>query len=250
MILVLGGTKEGREIVDYLVKNDKQIIASVTSKYGARLLAEYDIQINKKPLKKKELSTFIKQNNIKKIIDATHPFAEKISRNAISVAQLHNIDYIRYERKRVNFDKDNDLLDLASNYKEAAQKAQEFDKILLTIGSNNLSYFTETVDNWQEKLIVRVLPHYKYMKKLQQMGFPLSNIIAVKGPFTQEFNQIIIKDYEIEVVVSKASGPAGGLDTKFKAAQSCNIPLLVIERPDINYDNKVSDLEELWGFLK
>ncbi|MFW5976791.1 MAG: precorrin-6A reductase [Bacillota bacterium] len=246
MILVLGGTREGREIVDLLLNKNYMVIASVTSNYGAELLSKYNIRINREKLNQKQLSDLIQQKEINLIIDATHPFARKISKNAIEAARKNNIKYIRYERKKVKIKPKYDhIIKRVSDYKEAAQKAKKYKKIFLTIGSNNLSYFTEHIANWKKRLVVRILPVSKYLKKLENKGFSPVNIIAVQGPFSQEFNQIIIKNYKIEVLVTKASGRKGGLDTKIKAAYSQNIPIILLERPGLDYEVVVSNYKEL-----
>ncbi|MFW6006405.1 MAG: precorrin-6A reductase [Halanaerobiales bacterium] len=246
MILVLGGTREGREIVELLLKKGKKVIASVTSSYGKRLLAEYEIKINQQKLNQQELSDFIKENGIDLIIDATHPFARKISENAIKAARNNGIKYIRFERKKIKINnKYNHLVHRVSDYRKAAEKAGKYRKIFLTIGSNNLSFFTRNIENWEQKLIVRILPVAKYLKKLEKIGFSPANIIAIQGPFSQEFNEILIKDNKIEVLVTKASGSKGGLDTKLKAAFFQSIPVILIERPQLDYDRVVSNYQKL-----
>ena len=250
MILVLGGTREGREIVDLLIRLDKRLLASVTSNYGYKLLANYDIKINKKQLNKKELESLIIDNDVKQIIDATHPFAEEISRNAINAASSSDIKYIRYEREELdlkNFDQN--LIFKVSNYKKAAEKAKEFEKILLTTGSQNLHQFTENISNWQKRLLIRILPISKNIKRLQNMGFSPANMIAIKGPFSEELNRVLLKDFQIKVMVSKASGSTGGLRTKLKAAMSLQIPVILIQRPKLEYNQVVKSYQELLRVL-
>lgn len=251
MILVLGGTKEGREIIKLLLNQNKKVIASVVSDYGYNLLSGYGIKINKGKLDTRQMKKFIIENKIDLIIDATHPFAEIVSRNAMEVCNNRGIKYLRYEREEIEIGSlDNDLLIPVKGFEEGARRADAFNKILLTTGSNNLDIFTDLITNWQKKLIVRVLPYYKYLKKLYQIGFSPANIIAIQGPFSKEFNQTLIRDYKIDVLLTKASGKIGGADTKIQAAFAENIPVILIKRPEIDYKQVVRTYQQLMTVIE
>jgi precorrin-6A/cobalt-precorrin-6A reductase len=72
-------------------------------------------------------------------------------------------------------------------------QAQEFERIFLTIGSNNLDYFIAGISNWQKRLTARVLPDWKFIKKARQKGFTPANLLAIQGPFSRELNRILLK---------------------------------------------------------
>ena len=57
----------------------------------------------------------------------------------------------------------------------------------------------------------------------------------MQGPFSQEANQTLWRDWRIDCVVSKQSGSAGGYGAKAAAAAALGIPLIVIDRPQIDY---------------
>ena len=63
-------------------------------------------------------------------------------------------------------------------------------------------------------------------------GIPHRNIIAVQGPFSEELNKAVIREYEIDVMITKDSGTAGGFPEKISAAKDCQIPVIVIARPE------------------
>jgi len=100
MILVLGGTSDSLEICDRLNKNkDLLYILSVTTSYGEDLAKKHAKNVITGKLSEEDMIDFIEKNNINKIIDATHPYAIKVSKNTIKCAKEKNIDYLRYERK-------------------------------------------------------------------------------------------------------------------------------------------------------
>ncbi|OCL26134.1 precorrin-6x reductase [Orenia metallireducens] len=244
MILVLAGTKESREIIKRLQEINQPLIASVVSDYGYQLLAESGIEVIQEKLTSEKMERLVKEKDITKIVDTTHPFAQEVSLTAIEVAQSLEIDYLRFEREGLEF-ADNESVIRVDSYEEAAKKAKNFNRILLTIGSRRLHYFVEELENWQERLVARVLPNWKFIKEANDLGFTPKNLIAMQGPFTKELNQRLLKDYQIDVLVTKASGKVGGLNTKLEAALELGVKVILIERPAIDYPKVVRDIESL-----
>ena len=57
----------------------------------------------------------------------------------------------------------------------------------------------------------------------------------MQGPFSKGFNQELWKNWRIDCVVTKESGEAGGFLAKAEAAFLLGIPLIVVERPPVDY---------------
>ena len=93
MILVLAGTQDGRELVQELIKAKYPVIASVVSEYGRKLIADKQLQVNDKPLDLAELEQFIIDKKINILVDASHPYAVNVTKNAIFVCKKMNIPY-------------------------------------------------------------------------------------------------------------------------------------------------------------
>ena len=53
----------------------------------------------------------------------------------------------------------------------------------------------------------------------------------MQGPFTQELNEALLRQYHISTLVTKATGKAGGFWEKAAAAEAAGAALLVIGRP-------------------
>ena len=60
----------------------------------------------------------------------------------------------------------------------------------------------------------------------------------------------LFKHYKADVIVSKDSGQIGGVDTKLTAAERLNLPIVMIDRPNINYDNVVYDFDAVLTYCK
>ena len=75
-------------------------------------------------------------------------------------------------------------------------------------------------------------------------------IVAMQGPFSLELNKAMFLNYQADVVVTKNSGSIGGTDTKLEAAKTLDLPVVVIDRPKLNYANIGHTYEEILAFIK
>lgn len=252
MIFVLAGTQDGREIVRLLLKQGHDVAASVVSRYGGELLAHACGQrclINDKPLDEDALRIYLQEHNIRLLVDASHPYAANVSRNAIAVCRELSLPYIRYERDWSKLDYDR--ITLVHSYEEAAKAAASLGKkIFLTTGSRNLDKFVQSPDLKDCELTARVLPTAEVIGLCESLGLDAGHIVALQGPFSQELNRELFQKYGAEVIITKNSGTIGGTDTKFAAAAELNLPIVLIDRPKLNYPRLTHDYAEILSFAQ
>lgn len=250
MIFVAAGTQDGRELSGYLLSKGYKITASVVSSYGHQLLEKYpNIVINDKPLDEHGLVDYLSTHHVKLFIDASHPYAVNVSKNAIAASHKLNIPYLRYERKAVPFVYDK--VYAVDSYEEAAEKAASLGKnIFLTTGSRNVKVFTQSHHLQEHNLTVRILPTADVIEECNKLGLTPKNIIAMQGPFSLELNKALFKEYGADVIVTKNSGEVGGTDTKLEAAKELNLPVVMISRPKVSYDRIAYTFQEVLDFLE
>lgn len=242
MIMVLAGTKEGREIAEKLSSLNFPVIASTATDYGGKLL-EGKARARTGPLNRNSLECFIREKNIELVIDATHPFAREISLNAIEACKNTKVKLIRYEREDSREYFFPNLIKVKT-FDEAVAEARKHERIFLTIGSRNLDKFA-VLKKQGKHIIARVLPTSDVLKKCEDLGFLPGEIIAMEGPFSLQLNYCMFKDYRAGVVVTKDSGPGGGVMEKLRAAAKLNIPVILVERPVVDYPLVVRSMEEI-----
>lgn len=240
MILVLGGTYESRIVADYLVKKGYDVTVSTVTEYGSSLYRGGHTHVG--ALNKDDMEKYIRDNGINVVVDATHPYAVNVSRNAMEACTDTGIKYIRYERESVQWNYGG-IIEV-KGYREAADMCLNYQRIFLTIGSNGLEYFTGLLKAGKE-LVARVLPMSSIIKKCEDMGLKPDNIIAIKGPVGYELNLSMFKEYRADVIVTKDSGKVGGVAEKIKAAEELGIDVIMIEKPPLSYPVVVKDLEQL-----
>ena len=245
MILVLGGTSDSLEICDRINKyKNLPYILSVTTSYGEDLARKYAKNVITGKLAKEDMINFIEQNNINKIIDATHPYAIEVSKNAIQCATELNIDYIRYERKSLIDSINYENKYIVNSIEDACKIAREKGRnIFIGTGSKNLPQIVDFIPD--RNLIVRVLPTSDVILSCENLGLNADNIIAMKGPFNQSINEEFYKHYDIDIVITKESGTDGGFLEKVNACEALKIPVVIIAREKINYPIVVNDIDEL-----
>ncbi|HEX9061779.1 MAG TPA: precorrin-6A reductase, partial [Clostridia bacterium] len=191
-----------------------------------------------------DMTALIQNKKIECIVDASHPFARVVSGNAIKASGLTGVSYIRFERENINFEGDN--LIKVKDFYEAADAASKIPgNIFLTIGANNLSIFTEKIPDFKKRLFARVLPDSRIIFKCEEAGLTAGNIIAVKGPFSKELNIEMLKHVKASAVVTKESGEAGGTLEKLEAASHLGIPVILVERPKVEYGAKASAIHDV-----
>ena len=244
MILVLGGTSDSIEICNLLNKAKADYAVSVTTTYGEELAKKCTDNVILKKLTLEDMIDYIKINNITKIIDSTHPYAVEVSTNAIKASQITNIKYIRFERESLINEIDYKDKYIVDDIDEACEIANKIGKnIFIGTGSKNLYLYKEKIKN--KNLIARVLPTSEVLISCEELGFNADNIIAMKGPFSIEMNEATYKQYNIDLVITKESGKAGGFLEKIQACENLNIPVIIIKRKEMNYPNTIGKMKEL-----
>ncbi|KJS87906.1 MAG: hypothetical protein JM58_02735 [Peptococcaceae bacterium BICA1-8] len=249
MILLLGGTLESRQLAEVINAHNYSFIISTTSEYGGCLAKEVCENVNNLPLEQDALENFCMEKNIKIIIDATHPYAKNISDCAINISKNNNIKYLRYERQGLIDFNNNPYVHLVASYMEASLLASQLgNKILLTTGSRKLEIFHELIKT--KEVYARILPDINSLKKCLDLGLLPRNIIAMQGPFTKEFNKTLFIEKGIEVVITKNSGDIGGVDTKLEACSELKIPLIIIDKPSVEYPRVAYNFASVLHFIK
>ena len=250
MILVLAGTKDGRDLITGLSDAGYQVIASVFSQYGGELITRKNVIIHTGPLDADGLRNLIMKNGVTILVDASHPYAVHVSQNAMSACQIAGIHYLRYERPSAVLPI-YEGLHVVFDYEQAINIAASLGKVVfLTTGSRHLKLFKDAPCLQNHRLIARVLSEPSVLTECVEMGFLPKDIIAMQGPFTHELNKALFKDYQAEVIVTKNSGQVGGSDTKITAAMDLGLPIVLIDRPAIEYKLIVDKPDDVLKFVR
>lgn len=220
---VFAGTTEGRLLCEYLISKGLEFTAFTATEFGGSLLPQ-NAKIHIGKLNEEEIAMCIRKYGL--VIDATHPYAEEVTKNIKNACVKLNKKYIRLLRNE-NICED---AVYAENIEEAVKILNKSDgMIFVSTGSKEAEKYT-SVKDYSDRVCIRVLNSDGPLKKCRELGF--KNIKCGMGPFSYEHN---VDDFKgCKWLVTKSSGKAGGFDEKLKAAKKLGMNIIIISRPKEN----------------
>lgn len=239
MIWVVGGTSDANKLVDRFVAQKHKVLVSATTSYGKELAQKPGVTVVHKMLDKRDMAKLICDYHITHVVDASHPFAEVVSKNAIEVCCANKISYVRFERENTKISNAlyyDDYATLINALKHSSGN------ILLTIGSKNVNLFNQ-LDI--KRIIARVLPVQESIRLCESAGLMAHQIIAMKGRMSKVTNMALLGEYTIEHLVTKDSGEAGGVLEKVQAASELGVKVHILSRPKVAYPSKFANFNDI-----
>lgn len=229
-ILIFAGTTEGRKLSESLAVSGIVHTLCVATEYGEIVLKENPFMtVHTGRMNEEQIKEFILNGEFGAVVDATHPYADIVTKNIKSAMEGMNIPYLRLQRELNISQKEENVICFETD--EACAKALEEiqGNILLTTGSKELKKYcvSESVKN---RLFVRVLPAMESLSLCMEQGMKGKQIIAMQGPFTTEMNEALIRQYGISCLVTKQSGISGGYFEKLEAAKKTGIQVFAIRK--------------------
>lgn len=284
-ILLFGGTTEGRELSQWLFENNINHLLSVATDYGKDLVS-HEIRVNVGRLSFDEMCVLMSQD-FTHVIDATHPYAIIVTETIKSACEKMSLPYFRVQRQleytnSCDFESENKWIIVKDTQSAVTELAKRKGNILLTIGGKELSFFKDVVDefnvddslqkiditknsdicnetenviNFQHNYIAnrcfaRVLPMITSLEACQNVGIPTKNIIAMQGPFSVEMNEAILRQFNIDIVVTKFTGKTGGFIEKIEASNNCGCEVIVIDLPEKEAGFSLEEMQNKIEILK
>lgn len=246
MIFFLAGTRDARELAVELQNCGYQLLASVVTDSAAASLREAGLTVSVGRKTAEEMHALLQQEQFSAVVDASHPFAEIASENAMKASALAGIPYFRYERPG-SILSDHPLITYVRDYHEAAEVAREQGgNIFLATGAKTLHIFAEKLLGLEGiRLIARMLPTEENLRKCHALGIPQKNIVAMQGPFAEDLNQALYRHYQVTTLITKESGTEGSVREKINAALENGINVIVILRPNIDYGTTYHSIAEM-----
>ncbi len=197
-------------------------------------------------LDRDRVGSFLQQEAIAAIVDASHPYAVEISRLSVETARKYNLPYLRYERPAVELPPG--VVRRSSVEDLLGGSDLDGERVLLTIGYRFLAQFRSYHD--RAVLFARILPSIVALNAAIEAGFGNDRIIALRPPVSAALETALWQQWQISTVVTKASGRAGGEDVKYTVAQKLGVKLVVLDRPTCHYPQQTESLETAIAFCQ
>ena len=215
MILVFGGTTEGRKAVEVLEEGGSPYFYS--TKTGEQDLTLHHGQRIDGALDAEAMQAFCREHDIRLIVNAAHPFAAQLHQTIAEVSESLNIPAIRYERIFPERDASLEWLD---NYE---QIPHDIKTLLATTGVQSISKL-KPLEAEGIKVYYRILNRESSIALAQNQGARMEQLCYFEDP----------KDISVEAdaILLKESGLSGGFQEKVDAAKAKGMRVLVLKRPE------------------
>jgi precorrin-6A/cobalt-precorrin-6A reductase len=219
-VLVLGGTAEARTLAADLIGAEVPVISSLAGRVSSPRLPASEVRIGGfgGP---EGLAAWLRAQRITAVVDATHPFAERISASAIAACERTNVPLLRLERPGWA-ERPGDRWKWVDDLDQAAAAVPRLgSRVLLTTGRQGLAAFAGITDTW---FLIRCVDP-------PEPPLPRSyRILLDRGPYSLGGELALLHEHRVDLVVTKDSG---GTQTQAKlaAARRRGIPVIVVRRP-------------------
>lgn len=227
MILVLGGTTEGRLAVKTLDESGKAYFYStrgalqqVCCRNGQRVTGGMDAEA---------MEAFCRTRGIRLIIDAAHPFAVQLHETVAAVSRKLNLEAIRFERQYPLRTAD---VVWCKDYQEAVSRLKE-DGVTRLLALTGVQTIGKLREFWADETLkpecwFRILDREESVALAERQGFDASRLVFYRegAPEAELLEQL-----KPQAILTKESGESGGFVAKQEAARRFGIPLYAVCRP-------------------
>ena len=225
MILVFGGTTEGRIAVKTLDEGEGRYVYSTRSSLQEMecVHGEHVTGV----MTESDMMDFCREKGVELIVDAAHPFAAHLHRTISKVAVTLSIPVVRFERRYPEIGSDG--ITWCDSYEDAVEKLKESGskRLLALTGVQTIARLKgiwKNVETW-----FRILDREESKAKAREFGFPESHILYYGGEDTAG----LIEEIAPDAIITKESGESGGFRDKVEAALNRGVRVFVVKRPKL-----------------
>ena len=221
MILVFGGTTEGRKAAEVLEEGGSTYYYS--TKTGEQDITLHHGQRIDGALDSEAMCKFCCEHGIRLIVDAAHPFASVLHQTIISVASSLQIPVVRYERIYPPRDLYITWID------DYSQVPTNIKTVLATTGVQSISKL-KYLEEKGIKVIYRILNRESSIQLAHQQGATDEQLCFYEDGIMPDADAILLKE----------SGESGGFSEKVAEAKAKGMQIIVLKRPGFHFENSIN----------
>jgi len=237
--LILGGTNDANRLAEAVARLGLDAIYSYAGRTQAPAVQSLPTRIGGFG-GSSGLVDFIRRQRITHVVDATHPFAVEMSRNAVAACATTGTALIALERapwKRSPADNWIEVEDVAA---AAAALPEQRARVFLAIGRQHLAPFAAR-------------PQHAYTLRFADapigaLPLPDASVIVSRGPFALAGDLDLMRSRGIEWIVARNAGGTGAL-AKIEAARQLGLPVVMIARPVLPERQSTESIDDVLAFL-
>ncbi len=186
------------------------------------------------------LAAYLKAEAISHVVDATHPFAAQMSRNAMQACAAAGVALCALERPPWQAGEVDSWIHVDSIDAAVAALPDAAARVFLAIGKQNLTQFGAK-------------PQHHYLLRLVDapdapLPLPHTTVEIARGPFDVAGDTALMQRHDITHVVAKNAGGIGAA-AKLTAARSLGLPVVMIDRPQLPQRHILGSVAEVMAWL-
>lgn len=238
-VLVLGGTAEARELASAL---DEQpwirVISTLAGRVARPRLPAGEVRIGGFGGAER-LASYLANERVDAVVDATHPFAQRMSASAVAACARAAVPLLRLERPPFESRPGDDWRRVATLEEAAAMIPAAGRRVFLTSGRQGLGAFAGVEGAF---FLVRCVDP-------PDVPLPPDHVLLLdRGPFTLDGELALIDAHGLDLLVSKDSG-GEHTAAKLEAARLRGMPVIVVARPPRPDSPAVAGVAEALAWL-
>ncbi|KWT65375.1 Cobalt-precorrin-6x reductase [Hyphomicrobium sulfonivorans] len=240
-VLILGGTTEAFQLAQRLAGDDRfDALYALAGRTQKPLLPATTCRIGGFG-GVDGLARWLVDERVSAMIDATHPFAAQMSRNAVEAAAITYVPLLRLQRAEWQLQPGDDWRIVADMAAAVAALGEQPQRAFLAIGRKEVAAFTAAP---QHSYLVRAVdaPNAEGLP-------PQSQVILQRGPFTFADELALLQHNRIDIVVSKNAGGTAAYP-KIEAARQLGIPVVMVARPAVPHAPECADIDAALAWLE
>jgi len=239
-ILILGGTSEAMALARALsARPEIDAVLSLAGRTGHPVLPPIAHRIGGFG-GVEGLVTYLKDNAVAAVIDATHPFAAQMTRNAAQACETLGVPRLVFTRPAWQAGDGDHWINVADTEAAVDALGEAPRKVFLTVGRLSLPAFR------------RAPQHHYLMRSIDAPDLadrpPKLDLILARGPFDGAAERDLMTEHRVDVIVTKNSG-GSATDAKLAAARDLGLPVIMIDRPIMPDSRIVYDLDNVMDFI-
>jgi len=221
-VLLLGGTGDSRTLAERLQgRSGVEVITSLAGRTDHPVAIPGELRIGGFG-GVEALARYLRDERIDMLVDATHPFAARISENAEAACRQAGTPHLALVRPPWE-EKPGDRWIKVSDAEAAAQKLRGLaERVFIAVGKQELEAFSELPGIW---FLVRMIDAPRDKLPLERYETVLG-----RGPFDLNSERALFLLHGIQALVTKNSGGEATY-AKIAVARELGLPVVMIERP-------------------
>ena len=238
-VLVLGGTTEASALARALAAAGLQATLSYAGRVARPRAQPIPVRVGGFG-GAEGMARYVRDHRVTHLVDATHPFAARISANAVTAAAMAGVPLMALVRPAWQPGATDRWANVPDVDAAVAALAGPPRRVMLAIGRQHIADFAARPQHFY---LLRVVDPPEGPPPL-----PDHALVVDRGPFTTQGDLALMQAHRIDLLVAKNAGGQGA-EGKIAAARALSLPVVMIDRPAIPARPEVASVAQVMGWI-